>query len=214
MFQVPSAQPQEHLGDQVRHFRGRKSDVVRERVELALEQPLAGGLDDLLVEDLGTAEERRAGPQRHQPGRPEQGVFVGGHPPRVEEPSEHRLLVDVNRRRGIRLRQPQHFVDGWEKLGLGPAAAWNSANDRSERGPGSYGRYSSSRRKASMPSAAACSIVSAVTPLSSRAVTIFTASTEPCVNPPCPSAVSRPRPASHRTCCSPHPTSAAIPAAE
>ena len=60
------------------------------------------------------------------------------------------------------------------------------------------------------PSEAANSIVSAATPLSISADTIFTASTDPYVNRSCSSEVRSPISASHRTRSASHPASAAI----
>src|SRR5919108_6218993 len=95
-----------------------------------------------------------------------------------------------------------------------PALAWNSAKVRSDLEPGRYGRYSSVRWNVRNPASTARSSVSARSPLSRSAETIFEVSTAPKLKRPSSSGVSRPMSRSHRTRSSGQPASSAISAAE
>jgi hypothetical protein len=97
VFQIPGAQPGEHLGCQVRRLHERDPHVVGELIELAAVEAFTRRLRELLIQEVHPPEHRRAGTLRHQPGGTDRRVVVRRHRPRIEEAFEECLLVDVDR---------------------------------------------------------------------------------------------------------------------
>ncbi len=176
MLQVPSAQPREHLRREVCHLRERDADVVRKLLQLTAEQAFARRLRELLGLDKNhPAEHRGAGALCHQPGSSEQCVLVRRHRLRIEEAFEQLFLVSADRRIGVGLGESEHLVDRGKQFGPRTRVRLElRERPPGNRGPGSYGRYSSVRWNLRNPSVAARSIDWADTPDSTKAEAILT----------------------------------------
>ena len=97
-LEIASAQPREQLRREVGCRRVLAPHLVREHLDLSADQPFASRLTELLVDELDPSEGRDAGALGEQARRPEHRFVVRRGTPHVEEPPEHLLLVDMDRR--------------------------------------------------------------------------------------------------------------------
>ena len=185
VLEVAGAQPREHLRDQVRHpherRRGRRPGTPRARRGTAA---LAPAPRSARPRDPPTRASPRALPAPatapRGSARPRRGPAATPGGSARAEPPRRRGSARPGRASGSPITSN---TDG-RISAPGPALAWNSANVRVDSGPGWYGRYSSVRWNDRNPSATARSSVSAGSPLSRSADTIFEASTSPNENRP------------------------------
>ena len=132
-LEIAGAQPREQLRHEVGGRRVLAPHLVREDLDLSADQPFASRLTELFVDELDPSERGDAGALGEQARRPKHRVVVRRGAPQVEEPPQHLLLVNVDRRVGVGRRLSHRLEHRRQPFRHRP----NVGHERSERASGS-----------------------------------------------------------------------------